>query len=215
MTPYYIIPKGGRARDFEEAIEWLLSASMLNRIYNVSKMEPPLSAFDRLDQFKLFLFDTGLLKHMAGIDNSAILLKADYQFKGPLTENYVLQQLCGQFEAEPPITQAKPARLTSCCSIAQRLSPLRQKVVKVNPRLPSSGISRGITPNTPSVFPSAGIGRTAQPQISRCICHGKQKICSNQKGPPCGRERDITLLTPEKLRGTIGSTPNDIIRFKK
>ena len=43
--------------------------------------------------FKLFVFDTGLLKHMAGIDNSAILLKTDYQFKGPLTENYVLQQL--------------------------------------------------------------------------------------------------------------------------
>ena len=63
----------------------------MNRIYNVSKMEHPLSAFDKLDQFKLFLFDTGLLKHMAGIDNSAILLKADYQFKGPLTENYVLQ----------------------------------------------------------------------------------------------------------------------------
>lgn len=38
---------------------------------------------------------------MAGINNSAILLKADYQFKGPLTENYVLQQLRGQFEIEP------------------------------------------------------------------------------------------------------------------
>ena len=38
---------------------------------------------------------------MAGIDNSAILLKTDYQFKGPLTENYVLQQLRGQFEVEP------------------------------------------------------------------------------------------------------------------
>ena len=58
-------------------------------------MEHPLTAFDRLDQFKLFVFDTGLLKQMAGIDNSAILLKADYQFKGPLTENFVLQQLKG------------------------------------------------------------------------------------------------------------------------
>ena len=94
---YGAVRQGGRARDFEEAIEWLVSAGMLNRIYNVSKMEHPLSAFDKLDQFKLFLFDTGLLKHMAGIDNSAILLKADYQFKGPLTENYVLQQLRGQF----------------------------------------------------------------------------------------------------------------------
>jgi predicted AAA+ superfamily ATPase len=38
---------------------------------------------------------------MAGIDNAAILLKSDYQFKGPLTENFVLQQLRGQFEVEP------------------------------------------------------------------------------------------------------------------
>ena len=98
---YGAVRQGGRARDFEEAIEWLVSAGMLNRIYNVSKMEHPLSAFDRLDQFKLFLFDTGLLKHMAGIDNSAILLKKEYQFKGPLTENYVLQQLRGQFETAP------------------------------------------------------------------------------------------------------------------
>lgn len=70
---YGAVRQGGRARDFEKAIEWLVSAGILNRIYNVSKMEHPLSAFDKLDQFKLFLFDTGLLKHMAGIDNSAIL----------------------------------------------------------------------------------------------------------------------------------------------
>lgn len=95
---YGAVREGARARDFEEAIEWLVSAGMLNRIYNVSKLEHPLSAFDKLDQFKLFLFDTGLLKQMAGIDNSAILLKSTYQFKGQLTENYVLQQLRGQFD---------------------------------------------------------------------------------------------------------------------
>ena len=98
---YGAVREGGRAREFEEAIEWLVSAGMLNRIYNVSKIEHPLSAFDRLDQFKLFVFDTGLLKHMAGIDNSAILLKSSYQFKGALTENYILQQFKGQFEIEP------------------------------------------------------------------------------------------------------------------
>lgn len=98
---YGAVREGGRARDFEEAIEWLVSAGMLNRVYNVSKMEHPLSAFDKLDQFKLFLFDTGLLKHMAGIDNAAILLKNDYQFKEPLIENYVLQQLRGQFDVRP------------------------------------------------------------------------------------------------------------------
>lgn len=98
---YTAIRSGARARDFEEAIEWLVSAGMLNRVYNVSKAEHPLSAFDRLDSFKLFVFDTGLLKQMAGIDNNAILLKSDYQFKGPLTENFVLQQLKGMFGVEP------------------------------------------------------------------------------------------------------------------
>ncbi len=98
---YGAVREGGRARDFEEAIEWLVSAGMLNRVYNVSKLEHPLSTFEKLDQFKLFVFDTGLLKYMAGIDNSAILLKTDYQFKGTLTENFVLQQLCGQYDVAP------------------------------------------------------------------------------------------------------------------
>lgn len=98
---YGAVRDGGRAREFEEAIEWLVSAGMLCRVYNLSKTEHPLPAFDRIDCFKLFVFDTGLLKYMAGIDNRAILLKTDYQFKGPLTENYVLQQLRGQFLVEP------------------------------------------------------------------------------------------------------------------
>ena len=98
---YGCLKEGARAREFEEAIEWLVSAGMLNRVYNVSKPEHPLKAFDQLNYFKLFLFDTGLLKHMAGIDNAAILLKSDYQFKGALTENFVLQQLQGQFDVEP------------------------------------------------------------------------------------------------------------------
>ena len=87
---YGAVREGARARDFEEAIEWLVSAGMLNKVCNVAKAEHPLAAFDKLDQFKLFMFDTGLLKNMAGIDNSAILLKSGYQFKGALTENYVL-----------------------------------------------------------------------------------------------------------------------------
>ena len=98
---YGCIKEGARAREFEEAIEWLVSAGMLNRVYNVSNPEHPLKAFDQLSYFKLFLFDTGMLKHMAGIDNAAILLKSDYQFKGALTENFVLQQLQDQFDVEP------------------------------------------------------------------------------------------------------------------
>ena len=124
---YGAVRQGGRARDFEEAIEWLVSAGMLNRVYNVAKMEHPLCAFDKLNQFKLFLFDTGLLKHMAGIDNSAILLKNDYQFKGPLTENFLLQQLRGQFEVEPRYFSAKNSEIDFVLQKGMEIIPVEVK----------------------------------------------------------------------------------------
>ena len=124
---YGAVRDGARARDFEEAIEWLVSAGMLNRVYNVSKMEHPLVAFDKLDQFKLFVFDTGLLKHMAGIDNSAILLKSDYQFKGPLTENFVLQQLRGQFQVEPRYFSDKNGEIDFVLQYGTEIVPVEAK----------------------------------------------------------------------------------------
>ena len=124
---YGAVREGGRARDFEEAIEWLVSAGMLNRVYNVSKPEHPLSAFDKQEHFKLFVFDTGLLKHMAGIDNSAILLKTDYQFKGPLIENYVLQQLRGQFEVEPRYFSDKNSEIDFVLQYGTEIIPVEVK----------------------------------------------------------------------------------------
>lgn len=124
---YGAVREGGRARDFEEAIEWLVSAGMLNRVYNISKMEHPLAAFDKLDQFKLFLFDTGLLKYMAGVDNSAILLKTDYQFKGPLSENYVLQQLRGQLEIEPRYYSDKHSEIDFVLQYGTEIIPVEVK----------------------------------------------------------------------------------------
>lgn len=124
---YGAVRQGARAREFEEAIEWLVSAGILNRVYNVSKMEHPLSAFDKLDQFKLFVFDTGLLKYMAGIDNTAILLKKDYQFKGPLTENYVLQQLRGQFEVAPHYFSDKNREIVFVLQYGVEIIPVEAK----------------------------------------------------------------------------------------
>lgn len=124
---YGAVREGSRARDFEEAIEWLVSAGMLNRIYNVSKAEHPLAAFDKLNQFKLFMFDTGLLKHMAGIDNSAILLKTDFQFKGPLTENYILQQLRGQFEVDPRYYSDKNSEIDFLIQHGTEVIPVEAK----------------------------------------------------------------------------------------
>lgn len=124
---YGAVREGARARDFEEAIEWLVSAGILNRVYNVAKTEHPISAFDRLDCFKLFVFDTGLLKHMAGLDNRAILLKADYQFKGPLTENFILQQLHGQFDVEPRYFSDKHGELDFVIQYGTEIIPVEVK----------------------------------------------------------------------------------------
>ena len=124
---YGAVREGGRARDFEEAIKWLVSAGMLNRVCNVSKPEHPLPAFDKPDSFKLYLFDTGLLKCMAGIDNGAILLKSNYQFKGPLTENFVLQQLKPQFDVAPRYYSTRYGEIDFLLQGGQEIIPVEVK----------------------------------------------------------------------------------------
>lgn len=124
---YNSLREGARARDFEEAIEWLVSAGMINRLYGLSKVEHPLNAFKKLDSFKLFLFDTGLLKQMAGLDNSVILLQENYQFKGPLTENYVLQQLIASFSVNPHYYSNKHSELDFIVELKGYTIPIEVK----------------------------------------------------------------------------------------
>ena len=64
---------------------------------------------------------------MAGNDNSAILLKTDYQFKGPLTENYVLQQLRGQFEVEPRYYSDKNSEIDFLIQYGTEIIPVEAK----------------------------------------------------------------------------------------
>ena len=98
---YAAIAKSARAKDFEDAIEWLVSSGIVYRVLNISKPEYPLKAYEMLNYFKLFLLDTGLTKHMAGLTNQSILLSEDFHFKGQLAENYVLQQLIPIVDNEP------------------------------------------------------------------------------------------------------------------
>ena len=98
---YGCVKSGARAREFEESIEWLVSSGIVLRIFDVTKPEHPLKAFEDLSSFKLFFFDVGLLKYAAGVSNKDIILDTGFQFKGPLTENYCLQQLIPQFDINP------------------------------------------------------------------------------------------------------------------
>ncbi|MDO5439649.1 MAG: AAA family ATPase [Erysipelotrichaceae bacterium] len=143
---YGVVREGGRARDFEEAIEWLVSSGLLLRINNVSKIEMPLAAFDRYEQFKLYLFDVGLLKHMAGLPNETILLREDYQFKGPLTENYVLQQLQGEFAIKPRYFSDKSGELDFLLQDETEIIPVE---VKGGENKKAASFKRYIAAHTP------------------------------------------------------------------
>ena len=98
---YAAIAKSARAKDFEDAIEWLASGGIVYRIMNVSKPEYPIKAYEMLNYFKLFLLDAGLIKHVAGLTNKSVLLSDNFQFKGQLTENYVLEQFIPLFDVGP------------------------------------------------------------------------------------------------------------------
>lgn len=92
---YGVIREGARAKDFEIAIQWLVDCGLLIKIHRVSKPGIPLIAYQDLSVFKLFLLDVGLLGAMAGIQISVLLNGNEVftEFRGALTEQYVMQQL--------------------------------------------------------------------------------------------------------------------------
>ena len=92
---YGSIKPGGRTKDFELAIQWLLDAGMLLKNTRVTKPELPLTAFEELSVFKLFLLDVGLLSAMCNLPAQTTIQESELflQYKGALTEQYVMQQL--------------------------------------------------------------------------------------------------------------------------
>lgn len=92
---YGHLKKGARAREFELAIEWLVNAGLVHKVNRCNKPAMPLIAYALLSDFKLYLLDVGLLAAMG--DLSMQTLNAEQtlfeEFKGSLTEQYVLQQL--------------------------------------------------------------------------------------------------------------------------
>lgn len=92
---YGQIRKGARAKEFELAIQWLEDCGLIHKVCRVRKPGYPLAAYAELDSFKIFLCDVGLLGAMADISSRTILEGNQLfkEFKGALTEQYVLQEL--------------------------------------------------------------------------------------------------------------------------
>jgi len=92
---YGLIREGARAREYEAAITWLTDVGLVYRISRVKKPDFPLRAYQDFSAFKLFVVDVGLLGAMCRLNARTILEgnRLFEEFKGSLTEQYVLQQL--------------------------------------------------------------------------------------------------------------------------
>ena len=92
---YKIIKTGARAAEFENAIEWLVSAGLISRIYRAEQIMKPLENYKDIDDFKVFLSDMGLLCAQKGLRAEDVLHMEEEltDFKGGMTENYVNTQL--------------------------------------------------------------------------------------------------------------------------
>lgn len=97
------IKEGARAKDFEIAIEWLLDCGLIHKVYRVKKPAMPLKAYMEFSAFKIYMLDVGLLSALSELDVRSILEGNTIftEFKGALTEQYVLQQLISDTEYTP------------------------------------------------------------------------------------------------------------------
>ena len=108
---YKVVKLGARAREYEDALQWLVDANLISKIYRSTAPGLPIPAYDDLSAFKIYLVDVGLLRRMAQLAPSAFGEgnRLFTEFKGALSENYVLQALINQFEVMPRYwTQTNP-----------------------------------------------------------------------------------------------------------
>lgn len=100
---YQAIKPGARAREYEEALLWLINAGLAIRVNCSTRPFIPLAAYDDLTAFKIYLPDVGVLRRLSLLDPVAITEgnRLFTEFKGSLTENFVLSGLLSQFEVVP------------------------------------------------------------------------------------------------------------------
>lgn len=97
---YGVIREGARAREYEIALQWLQDAGLIYKVYNVKAPRIPLKSYEDRAAFKIFLLDVGLLGAMTRLKTTTIISGNDIftEFKGALTEQYVMQQLLLRYE---------------------------------------------------------------------------------------------------------------------
>ena len=97
------IKKGARSSEYEIAIQWLIDCGLVYKVSRVNEPHMPLKAYKSMNAYKLFVIDVGLLGAMSELEAESILEGNDIfiEFKGALSEQYVLQQLISDTEYTP------------------------------------------------------------------------------------------------------------------
>lgn len=97
------IKKGARSSEYEIAIQWLVDCGLIYKVNRVNEPNMPLKAYKSMNAYKLFVLDVGLLGAMSELEAESILEGNDIfiEFKGALTEQYVLQQLISDTRYNP------------------------------------------------------------------------------------------------------------------
>ena len=93
---YSEINKSARAREYENALEWLIAGNYLSKVTMVEKFQLPLKGYENTTHFKVYMPDIGLLRKMSEYPISSLLeikQNENIQFKGAMAENYVLQEM--------------------------------------------------------------------------------------------------------------------------
>ena len=92
---YGALRKGARAAQYENAIQWLVSAGLTYKVTRAKKAGIPLSFYEEADVFKLFMHDCGLFGALSNTPPDVILLGSSIfeEYKGAFTEQFVLQQI--------------------------------------------------------------------------------------------------------------------------
>lgn len=141
---YGHVKPGARAKDLEDAMQWLVCAGMVYKINKIEKPSIPLSAYSNQGFFKLYMADVGLLRKMSGLPASSIYGGSPHysEFKGALTENYVLGELVNLHGYVPYYWKSgNTAEVDFIAQFEEKIVPIEVKA-SINVKSRSLGVYR-------------------------------------------------------------------------
>lgn len=143
---YGIVKEGARAREYETALQWLFDGGLIHKVSNVTAARLPLKSYEEKSAFKIYVLDVGLLSAMSGLGQATILEgnRIFTEFKGALTEQYVLQELLLR---HTPYYFAKPNSQLEIDFLIQRGDEIVPIEVKAEENLRAKSLRQFVTDN--------------------------------------------------------------------